>query len=123
MAKESVPQTNFPVTDINKFKFPKDMDEYFKQFNKNFEALSKQDEEAAKQGKLVGRVIQEQIADGYAYYVIIRENKKTVRIRRATGLGDDWTIPYWGDEATIEKNYVLNQFQWKEDLAKIMAKG
>ena len=64
----------------------------------NFKKLQKQDKMAKKVGKLVGRYIDEPWADGNAFYVIVKENKTSVRIRVVTGIGDDWIIlqpPNW----------------------------
>lgn len=88
-----------------------------KEWQKNQEKLDKQDEKAKAEGKLVGRIIEEQFADGFAVYEIIKENKNTVRIRVCTGLGDDWEIPYWGTEATIKKDFVLNKFNFQDSLS------
>ena len=84
-----------------------------KEFEKNWATLIQQDKEARANRILVGRYIEEGIADGSAVYVITKENKTTVRINHVTGLGDDYMIPYWGHEASIKKNYVINKFHTK----------
>jgi hypothetical protein len=109
--------TNFPIP-----KEPYSM-KHFDHFDANFKKLVAQDEKAKDEDKLVGRYIQEQIADGYAYYVIVRENKRTVRIRHATGLGDDWMIPYWGEEASIDKSYALQRIDWRDGLDALFSKA
>jgi hypothetical protein len=76
-------------------------------YTKNLQNLESTDTIAKKQGKLVGRYISHPYADGYAYYRITKENKKTVHIEVVTGLGDDWVLPAWGDETTIDKNLAL----------------
>lgn len=91
-----------------------------KGFRDNHAAMQLQDQKAKEAGTLVGRYIEEGIADGAAYYVIIRENKKSVRVRRVTGVGDDWTVPYWGDEATIDKVFALQNIGWRDTCAKAM---
>jgi len=107
------PQFDFPRTENS------DVREWLKQADKNFEALQEQDRQAKEAGILVGRFIQEQFADGYAYYVVTKENKKMVRINAVSGMGDDWRIPYWGEETNIEKSYLLDSISRREDLAKL----
>lgn len=83
-------------------------------WNKNFQKLEKQDKEARDKGILVGRFIQESIADGYAYYQIVKENKATVKIQVVTDIGDDWSVPYWGKSTTIPKSYALKSLFLKD---------
>ena len=97
--------------------------EIVKRWNKNFQELERQDAEAKKNGTLVGRYIREQIADGYAFYQVVKENKATVKIQVVRDIGDDWTIPYWGNSTTIAKSYVLKKLYQEEKLAEIFAKG
>ena len=84
---------------------------------KKEKAMEVKDEIARKVGTLVGRYIRQQIADGYAYYEIIRENKKSVRIQHLN-IGDAWVIPYWGSEATIDKKFaedcLARRDRWSE---------
>lgn len=87
-------------------------------FERNWKHLKNCDEKAAAKGSLVGRYIDEPFADGKAIYQIIKENKKTVRIRVCTGLGDDWVIPYWGEETSIKKDYALQKIRLRELLKK-----
>lgn len=57
------------------------------------------------------------IADGYAYYTIVRENKRTVRIECVAmpdGLALGYKVPYWGDEATIDKEYALQSLRARD---------
>ena len=82
-----------------------------------FRRLSQQDLRGKMFGRLKGRYLQEQIADGYAYYVIIRENKTTVRIKHAVGFGDDYSVPYWGEETTIKKDYAANRIEQRDNMA------
>lgn len=91
-------------------------------FDKNWAAIKSGDEDAAAKGELVGRYISEPFADGNAVYQIIKENKKTVRIRVCTGIGDDWTIPYWGRETSIDKEYALTQIRRREGLRALFSK-
>ena len=64
---------------------------------------------------------QEAYADGYAIYQIVRENKNTVRIKVCKDIGDDWVIPYWGEETTIDKSHAernIGHRDWMDSLVK-----
>ena len=82
-----------------------------KAWDTNLKQLEKQDKEAKRSDSLVGRYITEPVADGHAYYQIIKENKATVKIRLCVGLGDDWQVHYWGVEANIDKDYALQSLE------------
>jgi len=90
------------------------MAEFFRKVEENWNKVQKKDEEAKAKGQLVGRYIREPYADGYAIYQIIRENKKSVRIRVVTGIGDDWHIPYWGVEVSIDKEYAIRNIAGRD---------
>lgn len=91
-------------------------------WEKNFNRLVEKDLRAKKNKILTERYIQVNIADGFAYYEIIKENKKTVRIKIVTGIGDDYRVGYWGDMATIDKNYALENIAYRDNLYKIFDK-
>lgn len=93
------------------------------QFNRNWKQLKECDKRAKEGGFLVGRYIKEPFADGYAIYQVIRENKKTVRIRVCTGIGDDWVIPYLGQETSVDMAYVTQNIAQREALAAIFSKN
>ena len=96
--------------------------DWIEQSKKNWEAINQCDKESSVKGELAGRYITEPIADGNAVYQIVRENKKTVRIQVCTGLGDDWVIPYFGEEATVDKSYVIRKISQREALKRLFAK-
>lgn len=88
----------------------------------NWKQLNDIDQKAKEKGELLYRYITEPIADGQAVYQIIRVNKRTVRIRVCTGLGDDWQIPYWGKETTIDKKYAVQKVAQRDVWAEIFTK-
>lgn len=90
-------------------------------YEKKWDEVAIRDKAAKEAGKLVGRYISEPYADGRAIYEIIRESKKTVRIRVVTGIGDDWQIPYWGAETSIARQYALENIQRRDGLAALFA--
>lgn len=95
---------------------------FVEMIKKNWEALEECDRKAKARGELKGRYIAEPYADGKAVYQIIREDKKTVRIRVCTGLGDDWVLPYWGEETSIDKNYAIQRIAQRDALAELFGR-
>lgn len=92
--------------------------------DKNYERLRKHDAKQRDQGSMVGRFIQEHIADGYSFYLIVRENKRTVRIERIPYIsGDEWVVPYWGAEATIDKDYAQRMLNARDALDRLFGGG
>lgn len=87
----------------------------------NQKQLDQIDSEAKANGELLWRYIQEPCADGYAVYQIVKVNKKTVRIRNCTGLGDDWVIPYWGGETTIGRDYAELKTKRKDNIEALFS--
>lgn len=63
--------------------------------------LLQQNTDAMTNDTLLGRLLSHPYADGAAYYVVTKVNKKTVRIHVVFGLGDDWVLPAWGHETSI----------------------
>jgi len=90
-------------------------------WQKKIKEFEKTDREAKKQGQLVGRYIKESIADGYAYYKIVKEGKKSVEIRHIKGIGDDYMISYWGKQATINKDYAKKSIEFRDKLSEIFS--
>lgn len=80
------------------------------------------DELAEANNQLVGRYIREPFADGYAVYQITKQFEKTVHIQVVTGLGDDWRIPYWGDNAIIERSYAKESITRRMNMRKLFSK-
>ena len=98
-----------------------DTNAWVKKIDENWKKIKEQDEKAKQEGVLKGRYIQEAYADGYAIYQIVRENKNTVRIKVCKDIGDDWVIPYWGEETTIDKSHAernIGHRDWMDSLVK-----
>ncbi len=96
----------------------KDWKKVMKMYDENMERLEACDKKARDAGKIVGRYIQHPYADGHAVYQIVRENKHTVRIRVCTGLGDDWILPAWGEECTIDKATAMQFLSIRDNWVK-----
>ena len=88
----------------------------FAEMDKNFKNLVEIDLKSKESGTLVGRLIKEPFADGYAFYQITKETKNKCKIRVCTGIGDDWIIPYWGAESTIDKDYIVKSITINDKL-------
>jgi hypothetical protein len=88
----------------------------------NWELLTNSDSAAKNNRTLVGRYINHQYADGYAIYLIVKENKTTVRIEVCTGLGDDWVLPAWGAKATINKKDALRFINYRDGIDKLFSR-
>lgn len=97
----------------------RDWKKVMKMYDENRERLEACDKKARETNKIVGRYITHPYADGKAVYQIIRENKHSVRIRVCTGLGDDWIIPAWGAECTIDKRLALEFLSHRDYLLKL----
>ena len=97
------------------------MDKLLEKWDNNFKQMQAKDSQAKRQCRLVGRYIYEPTGDGRAYYQIIKENKRTVVIKVVTGIGDDYRVAYWSEQATISKTYVLEQIGGRETLAEIFS--
>lgn len=96
--------------------------DFIERIKQNNKLISTIDNDAAQRETLLHRFIYEPYADGFAVYQIIRVNKRTVRIRVCTGIGDDWVIPYWGIEATISLDYAQSHINRRDALKEIFTK-
>lgn len=54
------------------------MEDFMKEYDRLYKEFTERDAAAKKAGKLIGRFIQESIADGYAYYVIVARRGATI---------------------------------------------
>ena len=114
---------------LKKFYNPQPIDykqDFCTQMDRNWALIEKVDLEAKEQGTIVGRYIKEQIADGYAIYIVTKEGKRTSTVEVVTGIGDDWVIPSIGRVGSLKTDYVcaniarrdaINKI-WKEHAAK-----
>jgi len=100
---------------------PKDT---FKYHDRLFEVLNdtleKEAAEAKDRGSLVGCYFYEGVADGRAWYRVIRENKNTCRVKHIPFMcGDEYTISTIGWEGSISKAYVQTMVHRMEALDKL----
>jgi hypothetical protein len=96
--------------------------DFLQQMDENQRELDRLDREAKAAGRLVGRVIRHSYADGYATYQVIKETARKVTIRVCTGLGDDWELPAWGRQASIDKTTALGFLRRADAFEAMLAK-
>ena len=94
--------------------------DYISQMDKKYNDMMAIDAAAKEAGELKGRVIKEPFADGHAYYLIKKVNKKTVRIVHQD-VYDGWVLPFFGKEATIDISYAQQNIQQQDRLAEMFA--
>jgi len=99
-----------------------DHDEISKRMSENQEQLEECDRQARENDQIVGRYITHPFADGQAVYQIIRDNKRSVRIRVCIGLGDDWVLPAWGYEYTLDKEQALQFLGFQDSMRELSTK-
>lgn len=90
---------------------------------KQIKRIQKCDADAKKAGSLIGRYIVCQVADGKAFYMISKENKKTVRIQLVEGIMDELHVQAWGEMATINKEQALDMIRRREAMDKLFKGG
>jgi hypothetical protein len=99
-----------------------------KGFTKEYRRLDKEteriytalDAKGKELNTLCGRTIREPHADSYAFYVVIKEYKNQVQIN-CFDMGDGWSLPCWGNDAKIPKQYLLDSINSREALAKLFS--
>lgn len=89
------------------------------QIRENQRIMIERDKAAKANGELKGRYVREPIADGYAYYEITKVTKTKVKIKLVTGIGDDYRVNYWGNEATIERAYAESNIKDRDFWASL----
>ena len=89
--------------------------------DKNFAAMEARDKAAKEAGTMVGRYINYPVADGYAYYEIVKVNLRTVVVVCLTGLGDDWVLDLWGAKARIGRLYAETHLARRDAWAELFA--
>ena len=99
----------------------RDMDAYRKAEEARWAEENKY-QDTLPEGLVRGKLIRFQIADGYAYYRVVKVNKTTVRLRHQKMGGDDWSNPAIGFEGTLGVRQVAALIRQQEVWKKLMAK-
>ncbi len=89
---------------------------------RNFEKLHGIDQDSKNRGELMWRYLAEPIADGQAFYQIVKVGKTKVLIELCTGLGDDWSVRYWGHSADIDRKYAEDSLRRRDGLAELFSR-
>jgi len=84
--------------------------------------LDEIDARAKTRGDILARVVNEPFADGYAVYQVHEIRDSQARIVRCIGLGDDWAIPYWGDEAWVELGFIRKKLEHQDNLKALFSR-
>lgn len=90
-----------------------DLDRALWTSEQNWAIIRGWEDRAKKEGRLVGRVISHQVADGHANYVVTKENARTVRVEHLY-LGDGYMFPTWGRGCNVSKKWAKDHIE-KED--------
>lgn len=88
--------------------------QYVKRFHDNAINVSN-----SRQGCKVGKLIKFQVADGYAYYVIARVNKKTVKLEWRGFSMDRYVEPVLGFEGTMDKERLEQIIGFEDNLTSL----
>ena len=94
-------------------------DEYSEYVQNEFD---KTREASKKATGLKGKMFSMSVADGRAYYVITKENKKTVRVEWRGFCMDRYTDSILGWECTVDKNRIAGIVRAEEGLSALFAK-
>ena len=91
-----------------------DWDRYDRAIKHNFDLLEEIDKRCKEKNSLVGRYFTTSVADGNAYYQVIKENTKSVRIIRLIGLGDDYRCLRYMDGGNFNKEEIVSMVKATE---------
>ena len=122
MNRKKVFENGVPVYYPIPVDFSQGTSEMIRLWDENQKRVMEIDKEGKVKGELLGRMIMEPVADGKACYQIVKVNKRTVRIKSVKGIGDDYTVPYWGDEASIERSYAENHIAYRDRLDALFSR-
>lgn len=91
-----------------------DWDRYDAAIKNNHNLLEKINNRCKEKNSLVGRYFTSSVADGNAYYQVIKENKKTVHIVRLVGLGDDYRCLRYMNGGIFDKEEIVSMVKATE---------
>ncbi len=94
---------------------------YLEVLEARHQAMVEKDAKAKAEGTMVGRYITEPCADSCAYYEIVAVKKNAVTIRHLD-IWDGWTIPYWGKETDIRREYAEDKLAHRDRLNDFLSR-
>ena len=83
--------------------------------------FEKAKEKSKKAKTLKNKMFNVNVADGRAYYVVVRENKKTVYVEWRGFCPDRWVDQLLGYEGAVDKNKVTDLIHRQEGLAALFS--
>ncbi len=95
--------------------------DYAAQFDRQLALLNADDAAAKANHKIVGRYLTHSVADGYAYYKVIRVTKTTA-ILQWQDIGDGYVVAGWGKKPSVKLATVLGFVQQRDRQAAFFAK-
>ena len=85
--------------------FPTDLNDWEKSYENikhNLHILEGIDREQRRKGEILWRYFKRPVADGYAYYQVVKVTKKTALIKICRGVAlDEWTDNLLGEECSL----------------------
>jgi len=84
--------------------------------------FNKTKETSEKATGLKGKMFSINVADGYAYYVVVKENKKTVKVEWRGFCLDRYTDQIMGWECTVDKSRIADIVRREEGFKALLAK-
>lgn len=86
----------------------------------NYDALKIIDREQRDKGELLWRYFRRNVADGYAYYQVVRVTKKSAIVEVCRGIClDEWTDNMLGEVCELPIKIVKDLIQQKDSLEKL----
>jgi len=83
------------------------------QFDRQMAKLNADDAAAKAKNNIVGRYVTHSVADGYAYYKIVRVTKTTA-VLEWQDIGDGYVVAGWGKKPSVKLSVVLGFLQQRD---------
>ena len=94
-------------------------EDMFEKFDEHFKAEMAKSK-AQGPGMVVGKIFNIGVADGYAYYEVVRVNKKTVRIKWRKDLClDEYCYYGWGEGGSFDKALIEHKIIGQDNLVML----
>lgn len=93
------------------------------QMQADYDAMVANDQAAKNDGELVGRFVQEQIADGYAYYVVVAETDMQMVKLEHMHIYDGWSVPMIESmDGIVPLKYVKENIAYRDNMDEIFSR-
>lgn len=88
--------------------------------DRNYDVLKTIDREQRNRGELLWRYFRRNVADGYAYYQVVRVTKKSAIVEVCRGIClDEWTDNMLGEVCELPIKIVRDLIEQKDNLEKL----